>query len=67
MQLPAFAGSRLELPPVTDCAQPGYLLTLWQAGPQELKRIRDICDNPLSEPAARSALPLAPRQPRHFS
>ena len=34
------------LPPVTDYAQPGYLLTLWQAAPQELERNRDICDTP---------------------
>ncbi len=109
---------RLELPPVTDYAQLGYLLTLWHAGPQELernphlpalrqlqeeqqaelfhtletwldaggnsvrtaralhihrstlnyrlKRIRDICGNPLSEPAARLDLLLALKQLRLF-
>ena len=29
---------RLQLAPVTEYARLGYLLTLWQAGPQELKR-----------------------------
>lgn len=109
---------RLELPPVTEYAQLGYLLTLWQAGPQELernphlpalrrlqgetqadlfhtleawldaggnsvrtarelhihrstlnyrlKRIREICDNPLSEPSARLDLQLALKQLRLF-
>ncbi len=109
---------RLALPPLTDHAQLGYLLTLWQAGPQELarnphvpalrqlqqerqaelfhtletwldaggnsvrtartlhihrstlnyrlKRIREICGNPLSEPAARLDLLLALKQLRLF-
>ena len=109
---------RLELPPVTEYAGLGYLLTLWQAGPQELarnpqlealrqlqqeeqadlfhtletwldaggngartaralhihrstlnyrlQRIRSICGDPLSEPAARLDLQLALKQLRLF-
>lgn len=109
---------RLELPPVTEHAQLGYLLTLWQAGPQELernphapalrrlqqeqqadlfhtletwldlgansartaramhihrstlnyrlKRIREICGDPLSEPSARLDLLLALKLLRLF-
>ncbi len=109
---------RLELPPVTEYAGLGYLLTLWQAGPQELahsphqealrqlqqeeqadlfrtletwldaggngartaralhihrstlnyrlQRIRSICGDPLSEPAARLNLQLALKQLRLF-
>ena len=109
---------RLELPLVTEYAGLGYLLTLWQAGPQELalsphqealrqlqqeeqadlfrtletwldaggngartartlhihrstlnyrlQRIRSICGDPLSEPAARLDLQLALKQLRLF-